>query len=158
LSVPGLYPPARLGDQLHVDGGVLDNLPVAPLTEYEEGPVVAVNIAAAGSSSSSGPPRMPSLGETLLRTMLMAGTSTLDEARRQAAVLVTPDTRGIGLLEFHQMDRAREAGQVAGRAAAEALADVLRAAVVPQQRNADVIDLSGAERPAATTTRAGRRR
>ena len=126
LSLPGLFPPARIGDALHVDGGVLDNLPVRPLTDLDEGPVVAVNIAAAGSMRSrSGPPRMPALGETLLRTMLMAGTSTLDEARQLAAVLVTPDTRGIGLLEFHQIDRAREAGRVAGRAVVAALQERL---------------------------------
>jgi NTE family protein len=159
LSVPGLYPPVRIGDQLHVDGGVLDNLPVGPLTDFEEGPVVAVNIAAAGSSTSSGGPRMPSLGETLLRTMLMAGTSNLDDARRRAAVVVTPDTRGIGLLEFHQMDRAREAGRVAGQAAAEALRDVLLGAAVPQQRSApDVIDLAGTDRRTAPSTRPARRR
>ena len=121
LSLPGLFPPARVGDSLHVDGGVLDNLPVEPLADFDEGPVVAVNIAAAASIRASGPPRMPTLGETLLRTMLMAGASNLDEARRRATVLVTPDTRGIGLLEFHQIDRARAAGQVAGQAVVEAL-------------------------------------
>jgi NTE family protein len=31
----------------------------------------------------------------------------------QATVVVTPDTRGIGLLEFHQIDRAVEAGRAA---------------------------------------------
>jgi predicted acylesterase/phospholipase RssA len=141
LSLPGLFPPARVGESLHVDGGVLDNLPVEPLADFDEGPVVAVNIAAAASIRAAGPPRMPSLGETLLRTMLMAGASNLDEARRRATVLVTPDTRGIGLLEFHQIDRARAAGQVAGQAVVEALRDRLgdadgpRSIRIPEQRD-----------------------
>jgi EmrB/QacA subfamily drug resistance transporter len=141
LSLPGLFPPARVGESLHVDGGVLDNLPVEPLADFDEGPVVAVNIAAAASIRAAGPPRMPTLGETLLRTMLMAGTSNLDEARRRATVLVTPDTRGIGLLEFHQIDRARAAGQVAGQAVVEALRDRLgeadgpRSIRIPEQRD-----------------------
>ncbi len=36
---------------------------------------------------------------------------------------MTPDTRGIGLLEFHQIDRAVEAGRAAGRAALDATGD-----------------------------------
>ena len=122
LSLPGLFPPVRVAESLHIDGGVLDNLPVDALDE-DEGPLLAVNIAAGGiSSGRSGPPRMPSLPETLMRSMLMGGASAAAAARQRAAVVVTPDTRGIGLLEFHQIDRAVEAGRAAGRAAVEALA------------------------------------
>ena len=122
LSLPGLFPPARISGSLHIDGGVLDNLPVRALDE-DEGPILAVNIASAGGTShSSGHPRMPSLPETLVRSMLMGSAPAAAAAREQAAVVVTPDCRGIGLLEFHQIDRAVEAGRVAGRAAIEALA------------------------------------
>jgi predicted acylesterase/phospholipase RssA len=38
-----------------------------------------------------------------------------------ATITVTPDTRGIGLLEFHQIDAARDAGVRAGEAAVAAL-------------------------------------
>ena len=156
LSLPGLFPPARIGDSLHIDGGVLDNLPVRPLADFDEGPVVAVNIAAAASIRGSRAVRMPTLGETLLRTMLMAGSATLDDARSRATVVVTPDTRGIGLLEFHQIDRARAAGKIAGQAVVEllrarsadgALAQSASAAVrLPGQRpRSRVIDLTEAE-------------
>jgi NTE family protein len=122
LSLPGLFPPARLTASLHVDGGVLDNLPVGAL-DADEGPILAVNISAGGRlSHGSGPPRMPTLPETLLRSMMMGSAVALAAGRREAAVVVTPDTRGIGLLEFHQIDRAVEAGRAAGQAALEALA------------------------------------
>ena len=122
LSLPGLFPPARLAASLHIDGGVLDNLPVGAL-HADEGPILAVNISPGGRlSRGSEPPRMPSLPETLLRSMMMGSAGAVAAGRRQAAVVVTPDTRGIGLLEFHQIDRAVEAGRAAGRAALEALA------------------------------------
>jgi predicted acylesterase/phospholipase RssA len=122
LSLPGLFPPTRLTESLHIDGGVLDNLPVGALAP-DEGPILAVNISAGGRlSRGSGPPRMPTLPETLLRSMMMGSAVALSAGRRHAAVVVTPDTRGIGLLEFHQIDRAVEAGRAAGRAALEALA------------------------------------
>ena len=122
LSLPGLFPPARLAASLHIDGGVLDNLPVGAL-HADEGPILAVNISPGGRlSRGSEPPRMPSLPETLLRSMMMGSAGAVAAGRRQAAVVVTPDTRGIGLLEFHQIDRAVEAGRAAGRAALDALA------------------------------------
>jgi predicted acylesterase/phospholipase RssA len=111
-----------MGDSIHVDGGVLDNLPVAALDD-DEGPTIAVNISAGGSLRRDGrPPRIPALPETLLRSMLMGSAVAARDARARAAVTVTPDTRGIGLFEFHQMDRAIEAGRAAGAAAVAALA------------------------------------
>ena len=124
LSLPALFPPARIDDSLHIDGGVLDNLPVTALAD-DEGPVLAVNIAAGGSvRRRSGLPRTPSLPETLLRAMLMGSARAVEDARRHATVVVTPDTRGIGLLEFHQIDRAIAAGRSAGRSAVQALAEL----------------------------------
>jgi predicted acylesterase/phospholipase RssA len=38
---------------------------------------------------------------------------------------VAPDTSGIGLFEFHQIDHARQAGLRAGRAAVAALSELL---------------------------------
>ncbi|MGN6523419.1 MAG: patatin-like phospholipase family protein, partial [Actinomycetes bacterium] len=121
LSLPALFPPVRLGDTLHVDGGVLDNLPIEPLVAHGEGPVIAVNISAGSTGRSTGRPRIPALGDTLLRSLLMTGAMKIDQYRDQAAIVVTPDTRGIGLLEFHQLDRLRESGRIAGRAVVEAL-------------------------------------
>jgi len=124
LSLPGLLPPRTANGSVLVDGGVLENLPTSPLTAYDEGPVIGVNI---GFGSGRTSPvtgdrlRVPGLGETLLRLVLMAGAAGHEAAARSATVVVTPDTRGVGLLEWHQIDRLREAGRVAGREAAAAL-------------------------------------
>ena len=81
---------------------------------------MAVRIGSASSRASA--TRTPSLGETLMRIMQMGDRrADLDESQA-ATVTVTPDTRGVGLLEFHQIDRAREAGRQAGEAAVAALA------------------------------------
>lgn len=62
-------------------------------------------------------PRVPSLPETVFRVMLL---SESDDARRRsfADVLIRPDFEGIGILEFHMLDRMRAAGR---RATVEAL-------------------------------------
>jgi predicted acylesterase/phospholipase RssA len=51
--------------------------------------------------------------------------STSEAARRYADVVIKPRAAGIGLLEFHQLDRAREAGRAGETADARALATVV---------------------------------
>jgi predicted acylesterase/phospholipase RssA len=123
-QLPVRLPPSPGEDgRLLVDGGVLDNLPVDLLTERDEGPVVAVNIAMGGGGGAkrarSGRPRVPALGETLLRTMMIGSGGAVASARARGAWVVTPPTLGVGLLEFHQLDRMVGAGRAAARALLE---------------------------------------
>lgn len=122
LRLPGLYPPHAHGGVLHVDGGVLDNLPVSALAG-PDGPLVAVNISLGGdarvvpTTRPAGAPRVPGMAATMMRTMMMAGDLAANVVLAQADVVIRPDTRGVGLLEFHQIDHARETGRTATRQA-----------------------------------------
>lgn len=127
VRLPVLFAPVpEAGGRLLVDGGVLDNLPADLLTERDEGPVVAVNISMGGGGGGgrtrTGTPRVPALGETLLRTMMIGSGGAVAAARSQGAWVVTPPTLGVGLLEFHQMDRMVQAGRSAARTLLEAAA------------------------------------
>jgi predicted acylesterase/phospholipase RssA len=129
LRLPGLYPPYLSGGVLHVDGGVLDNLPVTTLSG-SEGPVIAVSVGFGGSGGPSsgartGPPRVPALADTLMRTMMMASGDAAAHSFAAADLVLRPDTRGVGLLEFHQIDRARQAGREAVAAALPQLSALL---------------------------------
>ena len=83
---------------------------------------MAVNISMGGDARPRAAarvvrrPRVPALGETLLRTMMIGAGGAVDAAHRQGAVVVTPATLGVGLLEFHQIDRMVQAGREAARA------------------------------------------
>ena len=119
--LPVLFAPIALDDgRLLVDGGVLDNLPTDLLVERAEGPVAAVSI---GSGSDGhrrpGRPRVPALGETLMRTMMIGSGGAVDAARTRGAWVVSPASMGVGLLEFHQLDRMVQAGRAAARALLE---------------------------------------
>jgi predicted acylesterase/phospholipase RssA len=121
VRLPVLFAPVPTDDgRLLMDGGVLDNLPVDLLTERDEGPVLAVNISMGGGGGGRGRPpgrpRVPALGETLLRTMMIGSGGAIEAAHRRGAVVLTPDARGVGLLEFHQFDRMVQSGREAVRA------------------------------------------
>jgi NTE family protein len=65
------------------------------------------------------PPRPPGLGETLTRLLLLGSENTSKSAQRHADLVIKPRAAGVGLLDFDQLDTAREAGRVAAREALE---------------------------------------
>ncbi len=123
--LPIAFPPLPGDDgTLLIDGGVLDNLPVDLLLERPEGPVVAVNISTGGGprrggARRTGPPPVPTLGETLIRTMTISDAGAVRAATERGVPVVTPATLGVGLLEYHQIDAMLEAGRAAGRVLVE---------------------------------------
>jgi predicted acylesterase/phospholipase RssA len=140
MSLPGVFAPLSRDGQLLVDGGVLNNLPVAPMATGE-GPVIAVDVTArfalpvatggAGTTTSrpswafrarkskSAAPPLPGLRETLVRSIGIGSVAATEAARAGADLLIAPDTGAVGLLEFQKLDRMIEAGR---RAARDALA------------------------------------
>ena len=92
---PGLGAPARCSsppiapttDASSSTAGVLDNLPTDLLVERDEGPVVAVTIGSGRRTAlergTRPAPRVPGLGDTLMRTMMIgSGGAAADAARR----------------------------------------------------------------------------
>jgi predicted acylesterase/phospholipase RssA len=130
LRVPGLYAPVVYDGTVHVDGGVLDNLPVAALAR-EEGPLIAVNIGTgnqarpASATEPARSPRVPNVVDTLLRTMTIGSAMASSEVLAQADLAIHPDTTSIGFLEWHQIDAAREAGRMTTREALPRIMEVV---------------------------------
>lgn len=129
-----LAPPEIRGHELYIDGSLVDNLPVRAMADMGEGPIIAVEVKATFEQTGNGgdtpgreAPRtaLPSLGETLTRVLLLGSENTSAASARHADLVIKPRPVGIGLLEFHQLDAAREAGRVA---AAKALEHTPRAA------------------------------
>lgn len=139
ISIPGLIPPVRHGEQLLVDGGLLNNLPADVMCADSDGEVICVDLRRKYVPSKGfgllpavvQPPAfvrrlltgtdvaLPPLQETLLRTVdLAASSGNLRELPRVAAI-ITPDISAIGPLDFRKIDAALEAGRRATRAALE---------------------------------------
>jgi predicted acylesterase/phospholipase RssA len=131
ISLPLIAPPRRRDDELLIDGSLLDNLPVAPMSSTGEGPVLAVDVKGGeerpAHTRRDRPARIPPLTETMARIALLSSANTDEAARRHASLTIPIRVSGIGLLEFHQIDGAREAGRVAARAALEHAPEWLQA-------------------------------
>jgi predicted acylesterase/phospholipase RssA len=126
VCLPVVAPPQVRGRELFIDGSLVDNLPVRVMADMGEGPVIAVDVKptserpdAAPRPAGAGAPRPPRLGETLTRVLLLGSANTSEAARRHADLVIKPRAEGVSLLEFHQIDVAREAGRAAAREALE---------------------------------------
>jgi NTE family protein len=129
ICLPVIAPPQVRGRDIFIDGSLIENLPVKAMADMGEGPVIAVDVKAtaerpkdrpAGARARDDrPPRLPSLGETLTRVLLLGSQNTAEAARRHADLVIKPRPEGVGLLEFDQLDTAREAGRAAAREALE---------------------------------------
>jgi NTE family protein len=132
VSLPGIFPPVRTAEgHLLVDGGVIDNLPVATMAARGEGPIIAVDVTGAQGIGSTRPTRetswgprvrrllsgqeeqLPRLADTMLRSLTVSSVDTVAAARQHADVVITPNVEGIGLLDWSAIQRSRAAGRAA---------------------------------------------
>jgi NTE family protein len=45
IAIPGVFPPVVIDRQLHVDGGVVDNLPIEPMYRYPVRHIIAIALS-----------------------------------------------------------------------------------------------------------------
>ena len=144
LAIPGVFPPVATDGRLLVDGGVLDNLPVAAMARTGEGPVIAVDATGRTGSfkrrqrpavARLGRPvrriltgseaEIPGLAETILRTVTVGSIDTVAAARLHSDLVITPHVEQIGLMDWKALPRAVELGRRAAREALEADPELL---------------------------------
>ncbi|HVE67637.1 MAG TPA: patatin-like phospholipase family protein, partial [Solirubrobacteraceae bacterium] len=119
VALPGIVPPVRLGGRVLVDGGVLDNLPVAEMAATGEGPVIAVDVTARFD-----PAARAGIRETLLRTLVLGSSDTAAAAQAHADLVIEPDVTGIGMLDFARLDELVARGRDAARRQGERTAQL----------------------------------
>ncbi|MBX9667438.1 MAG: patatin-like phospholipase family protein [Candidatus Obscuribacterales bacterium] len=122
-AVPGLRKPVQIYDQLFVDGGVLENVPVEQATELGADIIIAVNV-------DERMERVPlktfrRMGSVSSRVVTMQLELLDREHLNKACAIIHPDVNGIGLLSTKKRDAvtAIERGEQAAR---EALPQIRR--------------------------------
>lgn len=131
LALPGMLPPVGTDGRLLIDGSVLNGMPVQVMADADEGPVVAVDVVGSRLSlrrRRRGEP-LPNIIETISRSAILGGSSNVLAARRQARLVIDPDTLGAGQLDFSRLDALVEAGRKAAFAALDDAGDLLAGTV-----------------------------
>jgi NTE family protein len=125
-AIPGVFQPVQHQGKILVDGGVVDNIPIAVAKAKGADIVIAVDI-----SANIGNPTITNLlGVTLQATNIMFALN-VEHSKKDADVLITPAGIGdVGTLDFTQKKRCMLAGIEATQKAMPALHKVIDAWVV----------------------------
>jgi NTE family protein len=111
-AVPGLFEPVSHLGKVLVDGGVVENIPIATARERGADLVVAVEIGEGVANSE-----IHNLVDVLLQSANIMFAINSEHSKHGADVLITPDVKGVGMLDFTQKKRCMQAGMEAARAA-----------------------------------------
>jgi NTE family protein len=142
LSVPGVFPPVRLGDRYLVDGGAIDNLPVDAARESGADIVIGVNVSPplepAFLHVAAEPTRLgfferirawrPRGGLPLFRIIYRTITVQGQALRSRQGVpdlTISPDVSSYDMFEFHNLRQIIEIGRVAAEAQIEEIRKIL---------------------------------
>lgn len=124
-SIPGLLPPVVMDGHLHVDGGIMNNLPVDVMASEARGPIIAIDVVGeAGIACDdenlgdhnwfgawwSRRRGAPTLASILMRAGTVGNEMQRRVARAQADLVIDPPLDGIGLTHWKKFDLAVEAG------------------------------------------------
>lgn len=115
MRLPGVAPPKWDDGRLHVDGGVLDNLPLGVMAEQREGPVIGVDVMRPFTVSGERG-ELPHIVDTIGRSMVLASWRAAASRRQLAHIVITPQLDGFGLFDFAHLDRIVEIGREAAHA------------------------------------------
>jgi NTE family protein len=137
IAIPGILPPVFHQQEVYVDGGVINNLPIDVMRKNIGGRVIGVDIAGdyairAGVDEANLPPlwRMmadwfkglrprPNILQILLRSGMVNSASVSELNRSKSDCLIQPPVEQLELLDWQCFDRAIQIGYTHTRALIE---------------------------------------
>ncbi|MEM8526146.1 MAG: cyclic nucleotide-binding and patatin-like phospholipase domain-containing protein [Bacteroidota bacterium] len=124
LSIPGALPPVVSGNDLLVDGGLMNNFPIDIMASYQIGKIIAVSLSEEKTyelgydkipnsrkllqnkfASKKKRIKVPSLTSIIFKSTILASHEKGIELRKLADLLITPPVGRFGLLDFKKFDK-----------------------------------------------------
>lgn len=119
-AIPGVFQPVELQGRLLVDGGIVDNLPIAVAREKGADIVIAVDVSPNVSNFN-----ITNLVDVTLQAVTIMASENVRHRRQDADVLIAPAVGDVAMMDFSQKKRLMQAGMDATRAAVPALRKAL---------------------------------
>jgi NTE family protein len=115
-ALPGIFPPVIEKAGLYIDGGVANNLPTDIARDLGVNFVVAVDVGLVPEKAPSAPdaPPVADVIPNILDLLMRVGTIGSDvrgmTARQQCDVLLVPNVKSVGMMNFRAYDEAIKFG------------------------------------------------
>lgn len=130
-AIPGVFQPVEHQGRLLVDGGAVDNLPVAVAREKGADIVIAVDISQNVTNYN-----ITNLIDVTLQAVNIMFAENVINKRRDADVLISPAVGSVAMMDFTQKKRLMLAGIEAGQQAAPAIRQAIEAWQAKRRVNA----------------------
>ena len=115
-SIPILFSPVKLNNQLYVDGGLMDNIPIEPVKNDCEN-LIVINISPLNPKE-----KMKNLIQIASRTFYMSVNANVSEVHKYATLFIEPE--GIDKFDILSLSHAQELfelGYISGQKSLEKL-------------------------------------
>ncbi|HSF53370.1 MAG TPA: patatin-like phospholipase family protein [Algoriphagus sp.] len=117
IAIPGIYPPVVIDNQLHVDGGVVDNLPIETMYKYPVSHIIAISLTQLKSrpvefdetpSSASilwdkitgkKKYRLPGITSILVNSLTLNSRQKQEMSKSGVAIYIEMELKGIGMMD-----------------------------------------------------------
>lgn len=117
IAIPGIYPPVVIDNQLHVDGGVIDNLPIQTMYNYPVQHIIAISLSQVRTqevdfdetptalqliwSKLTGKKkyRLPGLSSILVNSLTLNSRQKQEMKKSGVAIYLEMELKGIGMLD-----------------------------------------------------------
>ena len=124
IAIPGILPPVIEGEDVLVDGGVINNFPVDVMSDLRRGPIIGVDVATKAAPTLTAASlgdgslwswlrqgfRPPGIVSVLIRSGTVSSDAQTSAYRNRVDLLLEPPIETIDLLDWQAFDRAIEAG------------------------------------------------
>lgn len=117
IAIPGIYPPVVIDNQLHVDGGVVDNLPIETMYKYPVSHIIAISLTQLKSQPvdfdetpsalsilwdkiiGKNKYRLPSITSILVNSLTLNSRQKQEMSKSGVAIYLEMDLKGIGMMD-----------------------------------------------------------
>jgi predicted acylesterase/phospholipase RssA len=117
IAIPGVFPPVVIDRQLHVDGGVVDNLPIDPMYRYPVRHIIAISLSSFTTievdytdvpsvgkliwDKLTGKKRyrIPGITSLIINSLTLNSRQKQEIAKSKVSMYVELDLKGVGLMD-----------------------------------------------------------
>ncbi|MBK8429711.1 MAG: patatin-like phospholipase family protein [Lewinellaceae bacterium] len=115
ISIPGVFPPAEFENELYVDGGVFDNMPVDEMNRLGAGTIIAVDLQMHREEDLTQTDvyrkrKLPNLLFVVMESAMLSGRYHAQTHRKMVDYYFNPPLQGISLIDWNKFDQVEHIG------------------------------------------------
>ena len=128
IAIPGVFPPVVIDKQLHVDGGVVDNLPIEPMYRYPVRHIIAISLSGLETklvdyleTPTAGmliwnkllgkrKYKIPGISSLIINSLTLNSRQKQENAKAKVSLYFEMELKGVGLLDDKKWSQTIEKG------------------------------------------------